>query len=176
MVECNIVYLDYHGLKVKHVYGSLTYLMNTVSPPTYYNFPITQVFWVCSSKAWRPLAAVNVNSNRPMMTSSNRNIFRVTVPLCGDLTGQRWIPLTKASDAELWCVLWPAPEKNGGVNNRDAGDLRRHLAHYDVSIMLTVAKIVTSLWNGRSLNLPEISIFGIDCPMPNARGLRNIWR
>ena len=24
-------------------------------------------------------------------------------------TGHRWIPLTKASDAELWCFLWSAP-------------------------------------------------------------------
>ena len=44
-----------------------------------------------------------------MITSSNGNIFRVTGPLCGDFTGHRWIPLTKASDAELWCFLWSAP-------------------------------------------------------------------
>ena len=37
-----------------------------------------------------------------MMTSSNGSIFRVTGPLCGEFTGHRWIPLTKASDAELW--------------------------------------------------------------------------
>ena len=36
------------------------------------------------------------------MTSSNRNIFRVTGLLCGEFTGYRWIPRTKASDAELW--------------------------------------------------------------------------
>ena len=36
-----------------------------------------------------------------MMTSSNGNIFRVTGPLCGQFTGHRWIPLTKASDAEF---------------------------------------------------------------------------
>ena len=35
------------------------------------------------------------------MTSSNGNIFRVTGPLCGEFTGHRWIPLTKASDAEF---------------------------------------------------------------------------
>ena len=40
-----------------------------------------------------------------MMTSSNRNIFRVTDPLSGEFTGHRWIPLTKASDAELWCLF-----------------------------------------------------------------------
>ena len=40
------------------------------------------------------------------MTSSNGNIFRATGPLCGDFTGHRWIPLTKATDAEFWCFLW----------------------------------------------------------------------
>ena len=45
-----------------------------------------------------------------MMTSSNGNILRVTGPLCGEFTGHRWIPRTKASDAELWCSLWSAPE------------------------------------------------------------------
>ena len=38
-----------------------------------------------------------------MMTSSNGNIFRVTGLLCGEFTGHRWIPRTKACDAELWC-------------------------------------------------------------------------
>ena len=45
-----------------------------------------------------------------MMTSSNGNIFRVTCHLCGEFTGHRWIPRTKASDAELWCFLWSASE------------------------------------------------------------------
>ena len=27
------------------------------------------------------------------------------------LAGHRWIPLTKASDAELWCFLWSSPEQ-----------------------------------------------------------------
>ena len=39
-----------------------------------------------------------------MMTSSNKNIFRVTGPLWGEFTSHWWIPLTKASDAELWCL------------------------------------------------------------------------
>ena len=45
-----------------------------------------------------------------MMTSSNGNIFRVTGHLCGEFTGPRWILHTKASDAELWCLLWSASE------------------------------------------------------------------
>ena len=34
------------------------------------------------------------------MTSSNGNIF----------TGHRWVPHTKATDAELWCLLWSLRE------------------------------------------------------------------
>ena len=45
-----------------------------------------------------------------MKTSSSGNLFRVTGPLCGEFTRYRWIPLTKSSDAELWCFLWSAPE------------------------------------------------------------------
>ena len=41
-----------------------------------------------------------------MMTSSNETICRVTGPLCGEFTGQRWIPLTKDSHAELWCFFF----------------------------------------------------------------------
>ena len=40
-----------------------------------------------------------------MMTSGNGIIFLVTGPLCGEFTGYRWIPLTKASDAEHWCFF-----------------------------------------------------------------------
>ena len=50
-------------------------------------------------------------------------------PFVRELTGRRWNPLTKASDAELWCFLICAWKKHW-VNNRDAGDMRRHRAHY----------------------------------------------
>ena len=36
--------------------------------------------------------------------------YHDTGPLCGEFTGHRWIPLTKASDAELRRFLWSAPE------------------------------------------------------------------
>ena len=57
-------------------------------------------------------------------------------PLCVEFTGHRWIPNTKASDAELWCFFirtWT----NSWANNGDAGDFRRHHAHVDVSVILT---------------------------------------
>ena len=37
--------------------------------------------------------------------------FRVTGHLWGEFTGPRWIPRTKASDAELSCFLWSASEQ-----------------------------------------------------------------
>ena len=77
-----------------------------------------------------------------LMTSSNGNIFRVTGHMCREFTGHRWIPRTKASDAELWCFLICA-WINGSVNNREAGDLRRHRAHCNVT--LTDRFIISSL-------------------------------
>ena len=54
-----------------------------------------------------------------MMTSSNGNIFGITGILCGEFTGHRWIPGTKANDAELWCFLWSAPEYTLSKQSRD---------------------------------------------------------
>ena len=62
-----------------------------------------------------------------MMTSSNGNIFRVTGPLCGEFIGpgefstQR--PVTRIFDVFFDLCL------------NEAGDLRRHTGHYDVSVM-----------------------------------------
>ena len=75
--------------------------------------------------------SVIIVSAGSMMTSSNGNIFRVTGPFWGD----RWIPLTKASDAELCCFLFIYAWTNGWANNRNAADLRRHRAHYDITVM-----------------------------------------
>ena len=73
------------------------------------------------------------------------NIFRATGPLCGEFAGHRWIPLTKASDA---IYAWT----NGLVNRRDAGDLGRHRAHYEVTVM-------DSAWQG----LDEIREHAVMC-------------
>ena len=54
-----------------------------------------------------------------MITSSNGSIFCVTDPLCGEFTGHKWFPLTKASDAELWCFVWSAHWINGWATNQD---------------------------------------------------------
>ena len=39
-------------------------------------------------------------------------------------------PVTRSFDAFLYCT-----RINGWVSNREAGDLRRHRTHYDVTVM-----------------------------------------
>ena len=68
------------------------------------------------------------------MTSSSGNIFCVTGHLCGEFTGHRahkgqWRGALMFSLICAWIKRW--------VNNREAGDLRRHRAHYDVIVMNT---------------------------------------
>ena len=105
-----------------------------------------------------------------MMMSSNGNVFHVTDSLWGDSTGDRWIPLTKASGAELWCFLWSA-WTNAWANTRDASDLRRHRAHYDVTVMYTIhirndIGATNNIWWGLSTFSIVIMLFG-DCFMHN---------
>ena len=74
-----------------------------------------------------------------MMTSSNGNISRVIALLWGKYTGHRWIPraraIARSFDVMFFLICaWT----NSWVNNRGAGDLGRHRAHYDVTVMITV--------------------------------------
>ena len=66
-------------------------------------------------------------------TSSTGNLFRVTVPLWGESTGQRWIPLAKGQLCGIWCFLWCSYKQ---TISRVVGDLRRQ----DIGLL-----IVTSL-------------------------------
>ena len=74
-------------------------------------------------------------ANQTIMTPSNGNLSALLALWAGNspATGEGE---TKASaDAELWCFLWSASWINVWVNNCEAGDLRRHRAHYDVTVI-----------------------------------------
>ena len=88
---------------------------------------------------WYSEASWIRDNQHTMMTSSNGNIFRVTGHLCGEFTGPRWIPRTKASDAELWCFLWSASES---TVEQTIVRLLIWDAHYDVTVVLFVKHIV----------------------------------
>ena len=68
--------------------------------------------------------------NHSIITSSSGNIFRVTGPVWGEVTG--WFPsqrpVTRSFD-----VFFDLHLNHIWANHRDAGDLRRHCAHYDVN-------------------------------------------
>ena len=83
--------------------------------------------------------------HRCAMTSWNGNIFRVTGHLCGEFTG----PLLKGQWRGALMFSMIGVGINGWVNNRKAGDLRRHRAHYDVIVM----ECVQSTWQSLMGNI-----------------------
>ena len=66
------------------------------------------------------------------MTSSNGNIFRVTGPLWGESTSSPMDFPNKGQWRGALIFIWSSEQ----MVNRDAGDLRRHRAHYDVPVMV----------------------------------------
>ena len=68
-----------------------------------------------------------------MMTSSNGNIFRATGPMYRSPVNSPH----KGQWHEALIFFSSAPWINGWINNREAGDLRRHRAHYYVVVMWT---------------------------------------
>ena len=70
----------------------------------------------------------------PMMMSSNGDIFRITGLLCGEFNSPhkgQWRGALIFSLIFSWI--------NACVNNREAGDLRRHRVHHDVIVMRWIA-------------------------------------
>ena len=73
--------------------------------------------------------------------SSNWNIFRVTGPLWGESNGHRWFPSQwPVTRALMFSLIWAWTK--GWANNRDAADLRRHHAHYDVTVVMLSHTVV----------------------------------
>ena len=90
--------------------------------------------------------------------SINGNIFRVTGYLCGWVGG--WgcvgvcgvcggVPQSQWRGALMYSLICACI--NGWVNNREAGDLRRHRTHYDVSVILNVPMITS--WHGNTFHV-----------------------
>ena len=78
--------------------------------PSEHMWPILGLFNLHISLSYHSVSIYCQWLHPSMMKSSTGNIFRVSGPLCGEFTGHRWIPLTKARDVELWCVFCSAPE------------------------------------------------------------------
>ena len=71
-----------------------------------------------------------------IMTSSNGNIFHITGPLCEEFTGE--FPSQKPVERGFRVFFDLCLNKQlSNLNNRGAGDLRRHLTHYDVTVIIS---------------------------------------
>ena len=60
--------------------------------------------------------------------------FSALPVLCEETTDHRWIPLTKANDARDFDVFSDL-RLNKRLSNQDVADLKRHRAHYCVTVM-----------------------------------------
>ena len=106
-----------------------------------------------------------------MMMSSNRSIFRVTDHLW-PVNSRTQRPMTRSLRFSLICA-WI----NGWVSKYEAGDLRRHCAHYDATVMLQLALRYTMSFDVSNIevywlalrplvNLKPI-LFTIELPSPS---------
>ena len=88
------------------------------------------------------VTSVSLKSDQSLMMSSNGNIFHVTLcvgksSVTSEFPSQR--PVMRSCDV----FLDLQPNKCLSFNNRDAGELRCHRTHYDVTVM--TARLFASL-------------------------------
>ena len=70
--------------------------------------------------------------------------FSTLLTICAGIHRHRWIPLTKGSGGGALMFSLIYAWINDWVNNREAADLRRHRAHYDITVMSYQAAHMTS--------------------------------
>ena len=114
-------------------YGHICIYRWTFSLIDKYAAHMKLTYFRCHYNFWHPLTSEQVENMLFMMTSSNGNIFRVTGHLCEALTGPRWIPRTRASDAERWCFLWSAYAYNvWSLECSEINKLQKHWVEYQI--------------------------------------------
>ena len=61
--------------------------------------------------------------------------FSTLQVVCEGNTGHQWFPLSQRSVTRSYDVFFELRLKKQQTHNRDAGDLKRHRAHYNVTVM-----------------------------------------
>ena len=94
--------LSYAERQALHVYDEVSALKTKA---------IHSIRYCSNANVWQWPAWLSQisKSSHPMMTSSWKHFPRYWHFVRG-IHRSRWIPRTKASDAELWCFLWSTPE------------------------------------------------------------------
>ena len=132
----------------------------------------------CTVNRWCFFIALGNDST--IMTSSNGNIFRVTGPLCGNSP----VPVNSPHKGQWhWALMFSliCAWINDWVNNREAGDLRRHRGHYDVTVMTVVHHrwskfeiVIVWISKNKQYGLLRDSIIAVTSHEPH--GVSNHWR
>ena len=91
------------------------------------------------------------NHRLTMMTSCHGNFFRITSPLRMESTGSPVVSLTKASNAELWWLVWSSCWTNSQVTSDlrhgDASALNSHYHDVSCQIALTPNRRINPSFN-----------------------------
>ena len=92
-----------------------------------------------------------VNEKECIHDDVNGNIFSVTGPLCVEFTSPGEFPAQWRGALMMFSLI--CARINDWVNNREAGDLRRHHGHYDVYVMywFTLLSLKTLQWRHMSI-------------------------
>ena len=114
-------------------------------------------------------------------------------PLCGELAGHWWIPLRGANDTELLRFSMICAWIGDWVNSWEAGDLRSHRSHYNVTVMppatsttyklhhiQALARLAFIFKTGPNFSGQRVSCFVISWGLEAVRfvscGCSEIWR
>ena len=108
---------DYH-LREKDKYNFILRLMSLVEINKYATLRMGARTALPSSTHSHPHSFLQRRRARPVRECRMWKLWRHQMETfsallalkCGEFIRRRWIPHTKASDAELWCFLWSGPE------------------------------------------------------------------
>ena len=123
LMKWNMYSHSHHSFEVKLPDICNISLYGWMSSPFFVSFVLNVVDGIWMQGA-RPSELILIKSLWNILAAIQDNSHVLTF---SEFTGHR-------SHAKIWCCPWSAPLINGWVNNREAGDLRRHHAHYDVIV------------------------------------------
>ena len=114
-----------------------------------------------------------------MMTSSNGNIFRVTSPLCGEFTGQRWIPHTKARESgfDVFFNLHLNKRFRGWWFETPIAPIMSNMGEINIWPQQNTTNCISFAHSsGFNLNLPFRDGINMSFRAINATGISERWR
>ena len=93
--------INFFRLEESEIFYNVTYVFLTENIPLGYALSNLQSGWYINRNEY------NTDVHKFTMTSSNGNIFSITGHLCGEFTGNRWIPAQRSvtRSFNVYCYL-----------------------------------------------------------------------